>query len=372
MRCSTFITRHLYIPPLSLVFLLHIPVHGDETPNAPISTNYSHEIVITHTNQTDATTNVAEVIRLNTNESFIAYISSSNRWDRWHKKWSSNVVGVASYIDRFFADNQADKLDNYTKLKLRLGVEFKERKNPEFIHKGSLSLSLPSLNERLQLVVEGIFEPDEPLDELERTVNQVEESDTDAALRYNFRDDPGIKLDADVGVRFGTPSQAYLKLRGSRSYEYSRKLQLRLIETARWFTRDGFVVQSEMQWNKRMGWDWLLRSSSQLEWREDRDGFRPSQVFSVFKTLSRQRIVRMDVGATWPESPKPVDRVYYTRFSYRKLIHSNWVYMELKPGVEFHEEYNYHSQLVFALQFEFVLGSIGKRRQPSQTTQPQN
>jgi len=371
MRCSKWFKLKTFTGILLLLFPAILSSKGDDAPLIP--PDHADNVLIFYPAEQSATSNLVIIAEPKTNESFIAFFSSSNRWDRWHKKWSSNVVGVANYIDRFFADEQAGALDNHTKLKLRLGIEFKERENPEFIHKASLSLALPSLNERLQLVVEGIFEPDEPLDELERSVDQTQESDTDAALRYNLRDDPGIKLDADAGVRFGTPSQAYLKLRGSRSYELSRQLQLRLIETARWFTLDGFVVQSEMQWNKRMGWDWLLRSSSQVEWREDRDGFRPSQVFSIFKTLSRQRILRMDIGATWPETPKPVDRLYYTRFSYRKLIHSNWVFMELKPGVEFHEDHDYASQLVFAIQFEFILGNLGKRDKHSPTTtQPQN
>lgn len=310
-------------------------------------------------------TNILALPPSDTNETFISYISSSNRWDQWHKRWSSNVVGVAAYVDRFFGDRSSDEVDTKTQLKLKVGVQFKEATKPDFIHKASLKLSLPSLNERLQLVVEDIFDPDEPLDEIERDVLSTDSSDTDAALRYNLWDELDIKLDADLGVRFGSPSQAYLRLRASRDFEITRKLELRLIQSVRWFTSDGFVSETEMQWNKRMGWDWLFRSSSELEWREDRPGVRPTQIFSLFKTFSRHRGIRMDVGATWPESPKPVDRLYYTTVSFRKRIHSDWLYMELKPGVQFFEPLDYDPQYTFAIQFEVIMGSFALwREQP--------
>jgi len=362
MRLIDWYKRYLFATFLLHFFSAVLPASGED--GLPVTATNIPEIV---TGQPDlniiTSTNSVETYHPDKNELIAEYISPSNRWDRWHRQWSSNVVGAANYLDRFFGENQLEYPDNKTRLELTLGIKFKEYESPEFIHKGSLRLALPRLSEKLELVVDGIFEPDDPLEGLERTTNEAEESDTDAALRYNIWEELDINLNADVGVRIGSSSQAYLKLRGNRDFEFSPKLQLRLIQTARWFTRDGFVLQSEIQWNKRMGWDWLLRSSSQVEWREDRSGFRPSQVFSVFKTLSRHRVLRLDVGGTWPESPKPVDRLYHTRFTYRQLIHRNWLYMELKPGVEFYEPNDYEPRMVFTIQFEVLIGSIQQLRE---------
>ncbi|HMO04077.1 MAG TPA: hypothetical protein PKC67_01365 [Kiritimatiellia bacterium] len=286
-----------------------------------------------------------------------AYHSYSNRLERWHDKWSSNVVGVAEYIDRFYGDNRLDDESNDTRIRLSGGILFREEGTPKYIHRINLRLQLPYTSRRLKLVFEDIVDPDEDQRSL-FTAAGVNNTDANAALRYSIREKSKVRIDADVGARFSSPWQLYTRLRGTRRYDLTTKWDARLTQKITWFTDDGWVSLSEIQFNKKMGWDWLLRFNSELEWRQDRDGVRPAQQVSVFKTFSRRRSLRMDVGGSWPEYPNVDDRRYYVSLTHRRLVHSNWLFFEVKPGVEFPEEDDYDERFYLKFQFDLILGKV--------------
>jgi hypothetical protein len=162
----------------------------------------------------------------------------------------------------------------------------------------------------------------------------------------------------------GGENQLFIRGRISPTVEFNRKLNLRLSNRLTWFTSDGWVNESEMQWNRRMGWDLLFRSTTGLEWREDRDGVRPSQSFSLFKTFSQRRVLRFTVGGSWPEVPDPVERRYFTQLSFRRLLHSDWLFIETTPGLEWQEENDYATRMTFVVLLEAVFGWI-EGREPS-------
>lgn len=286
-----------------------------------------------------------------------AYFSRSNRWARWHSRWSSNVVDTAEFIDRFYGEERILDESNDTQIKLSGGIQFREEDAPKFIHRINLRLQLPKTSKKLKLVFEDIVEPDsEDRDQFEAV--GIINTDPNAGISYALREKRRIRIDADVGARFSSPWQLYARLRGSRLIPISEDWDGRLTQKITWFTDDGWVSLSEMQFNKKMGWDWLLRFNSEMEWREDRDGVRPAQQVSVFKTFSRRRSVRFDIGGSWPEYPHVVDRRYYASFTHRRLVHSNWLFFEIKPGVEFPEEDDYDERFYLKLQFDLLLGNM--------------
>ncbi|HMO50168.1 MAG TPA: hypothetical protein PKE26_05555 [Kiritimatiellia bacterium] len=289
--------------------------------------------------------------------SLINRLTNSNTWERWHASWSSNVVGAANYIDNFFGDKRLEEESDGTRLKLSLGFRLKEQEDPKLIHRANLRLSLPRINKRLQLVYEDLVESDDP-NRPRDVLNDIGSSDPDAAIRYSIRERRRSKLDGDAGIRFGSPNQVFLRLRGTRRMKVTDRTDLRLTESVRWFSADGWVSTSEVQINRRMGWDWLFRSSSELEWAEEESGVRPSQTFSVFKTFSRRRALRFDIGGSWPETPNTREAKYFLSVAHRRLLHSNWLFFEVQPGVEFPQLDDYDPALFISVKLEMVLGKV--------------
>lgn len=280
---------------------------------------------------------------------------SSNRWEHWHGIWSSNITDSADFIDRFFGNPSTLARSNETFIKLRFGMQFREEQNDKTIAKISIRLQLPHTTKKLKLVYEDIVDSDD-LGGTQSIIEDTGENKSDTALRYTLKKKNRLRVDADVGARSGSPIQIFLRLRARRTYDVSENWSLRLTERVTWFSEDGWVSKTEMQWDRKLAQAWLLRFTSELEWREERDGVRPAQQISLFKTFSKRRVVRLDVGGSWPEYPNIVERIYYTSITHRRLIHSDWLFLEIKPGVEFPEIDDYESRFYFKIQFEMLFG----------------
>lgn len=290
---------------------------------------------------------------------FVSAMTSSNTWHVWHEKWSSNVVDAARYLDRYFADPKLDEESNDSRIKLSLGVKFKEYEDVKLVNRLNLRLQLPGTSRRLKLVFEDLVESDNP-GGANDVLNDFNESRPDAALRYNLRAKRRYKVDADVGVRLGSTDQVFTRVRSERRFQITEKTKLRLIESVRWWSVDGWVSLTQVEFDHQFTWDLLFRSKSELEWAEEEPGVKPMQTFSLIHARSRHRAYRLDLGGVWPESPDVTEANYFVNVTSRRRIHSNWLFLELKPGVEFRQDYDYDPRLYFTVQFDVILGRVDK------------
>jgi len=284
-------------------------------------------------------------------------ITSSNHWERVHTKWSANIVNYVDSMDRFFSDDHVYEGGKDTRIRLSVGIRLKEGRDPDLIRKIKVRLSLPRTSDRLMLIFDDLVDSDDPAGPSD-TFTDTSESHPNAGVRYILKKKERTELDADAGVRLGGTSQIYLRLRGTRQFTITDKLDFRWINTVTWYSSDGWVGKTEGQFNRKISDDLLFRSSTEVEIKEERSGVRPSQRFSLFKSYSHRRAVRYDIGGTWPETPDPEDTRYYTTVSFRRLLHSNWLYMEVEPGVEFTQEHDYAPRLSISVKFDIILGKV--------------
>lgn len=300
---------------------------------------------------------VDEIIATNDAPASIKLAPGENKGklDTWHARWSSNVISSARYLDRFFADPKLDEESNDTRIKLSLGVRFKEYEDVKIINRVNLRLQLPGTSERLKLVFEDLVESDNP-DAPADVVSDFSDSTPDAALRYNLRTKRRYKLDADAGVRLGSKEQVFTRIRGERRFQISDTLKIRTVESVRWWSADGWVSLTQVEIDKQLRWNLLFRSKSELEWAEEEPGVKPMQTFSLTHAASRRRAYRFDIGGVWPESPDVTEANYFINFTSRRRVHRDWLYLEIKPGVEFPQERDYEPAFYIAVQFDIIFG----------------
>jgi hypothetical protein len=287
--------------------------------------------------------------------SLLARLGNADGWNNWHGRMSSNVTATARYLDNYFADDKLEEESNGTRVKLSLGVSYRQKDDEvKAITRANVRLQLPMTSERLKLVFEDLVESDDA-DRPSAIIDDVGDSRPDAALRYQLRKKKRYDLDLDAGVR-SSSQQVFLRLRGDRRFEVSDKLKFRLTESVRWFSKDGWVSLTQFDIDKLVDGDMLLRSRSELEWAEEERGVRPSQTFSLYKPFSRQRAIRWDIGGVWPESPGPEETRYYTSLTYRRLVFSDWIFLEITPGVEFPQTHDYEAKFFGSIKFDFIFG----------------
>ena len=283
-------------------------------------------------------------------------LTTSNGWHAWHRRWSSNVINTAEYIDNFFADPRLDKESNGSRLKLSLGTEYKDGEGFSFITRANVRLSLPRTSKRLKIFFEDIVESDDPAS-ANQALRDMRDSNPDTGLRYSIRQKRRYSIDLDGGYRTSS-DQFFGRIRGKRDFFATEQLKFRLTQSASYYTEDEWISKTEFDASYQLPHDYLFRSESELECAEDIEGVRPAQMFILFKPLSKHRAVRYEIGGDWPESPGPTETKYFTSFTFRSLIHSDWIYVELEPGVEFAQVNDYEPKGFVMLKFDIVFGKM--------------
>lgn len=290
-------------------------------------------------------------------KTWLDQLSDPGQWEIWHKQASTGIVDSVERMDNFFGDERLDDDNRRTRLRLGTGLRWHENDGASLLTDVKARLALPHLKHRFQLVIDDSFESEEA-GSMQSLSDAASDSEPDTALRYIIKQNERRRLTSDAGVRFSSPSQLFGRLRGSVFVPYSA-WGMRLTQTVAWFTDDGFIETSEMRWSRPMGNDWLFQTSSRLTWEENINGVRPGQIFGLYKELTRRRAHRFTIAGVWPEMPHTHEGNYSAEFTYRQLIHSRWLFLEIEPGVEFPQEHDYELTPYISVQFEIVFGDEG-------------
>ncbi|MFZ2807579.1 MAG: hypothetical protein WA081_13835 [Desulfosalsimonadaceae bacterium] len=283
---------------------------------------------------------------------WMARMSDPNQWDIWHKSASTGMSDTADRVDHFFGDERLDDENRYTRLRLGTGLGWHKNDGASLLTDIRLRLSLPQLKNRFQIVVDDTFESDEP-DKGSAISEAVKDSEPDAALRYIIKHDERRRLTSDVGVRLSSPSQVFGRLRGSIILPFPI-WELRLSQSAAWFTDDGVTETSELRWSRPLWTDWLFRAISRVTWEENNNGVTPAQSFSLFRELTTHRGYRLGASGYWPETPHAHEAKYTTEFTYRQLLHSRWLFLEISPGLEFPQKRDYECTPYISVKLEII------------------
>lgn len=279
-------------------------------------------------------------------------MSDPARWENWHERVTISVVAAAERIDRFFGDERLEDDNESSRLKLGLGLQYHKEDGASLVTDIKARLALPHLKNRFHLIIDDSFESDEPGD-TSAFSEAVKDSEPDTALRYIISQNERRRLSADLGVRLSSPSQLFGRLRGRIMVPYAL-WELRLTQAVAWFTDDGLVTTSEMRWTRDLFNSWLLRASSRLTWEENRNGVTPAQSFKLFKELTVRRAYAFSISGSWPEMPHTHNAEYTVEFTYRQLIHSHWLFLEITPALEFPQESDYAVTPRIEFKFEIV------------------
>ncbi len=278
----------------------------------------------------------------------------TNRLESWHDGWSSGLVARVERFDHFFGDARLEDDNRGTWVKVGFGLTASGEADAKLETKLQARLALPGLRERFQLMVDDLVESDSP-GEANALVDAARDSRPDTALRWVLQQTRSMRINADAGVRLWGPTQVFGKLRWRRITPFER-WELRLSEVVDWYSNDGFGETSAMRWSRPFPRRWLFQSVSALRWQENSDGVRPSQSLGLYKAVSRALAQRVVLDGTWPEAPDTTEAVYRMHYSWRKRIHSDWVFFEIRPGVAFAQINDYRTDPFLTMLLEIVFG----------------
>jgi len=283
-------------------------------------------------------------------------VAASKAWDRSHEAMTTGFNETIERLDRLFGDERLDEDTRDSWLRTRVGLRQSEREGLSMETRIRLRLVMPQLERRLQLVVDEISSGGEG-DASGALAESARASETDAALRLNFGEGLQRLFSFDVGARASGP-QAFLRSR-FRLTSMVGDWELRLTETATYFSSEGLESVTEARWTLPFGERdrWLFRSTSQAIWEEERrSGVTPFQSVSLIRELSERRAYRVELSGLWPEAPHTREANYAAEFTYRQRLHRWWLFGEAMAGVEFPQIDGHEPGFLAALRFEVILG----------------
>lgn len=272
--------------------------------------------------------------------------------DRLHAGISFIVVHPFERFDQFFADQRVVEEERRSRLHAAVGVRYDRFDHSTLMSDVRLRIALPHLEERLQIFLDETFSVDDPTRET-RLGDAVEESTPDVGIRYFFRKTGRWSIRGDLGGRLGSRPQGLVRLRVGRVIAVGG-WDVTFSQSVIWLTRDGFGETSEVNWNRPLQDDRLFRVVNRLSWSEAEPGVAPQCALELFGVPAPRWGYRHAIVGSFPAAPHTREALHTISSTFRRLIHSSWLYLDLGAGVDFPQTHGYNPNPFVIVRVEAV------------------
>ena len=294
------------------------------------------------------------------------YGKAVNMLDVPHEYLSHRVEEFSRYLDTFYGDPNRIYDSTESTLQIRSNLTFfvggRRERDPEV----RAHVSLPNTENRLKLVVQrGLTAATQTA--AERDIKNVTGSDKVAApgaqqdnkyylgLKALAADALGVNISAETGAKFGTPVEAYVRLRASRDFIGSN-WAIRLSETPLWKRSEGTSAATEASFDRQLGREWLFRFISKATWRGTTGYFDLAQIGSLYFTPHKRTAYNFELGAFGPNEPSAKPTVYAITLRARRLIYRDWLYVAFTPQILYNQVDGFRPARSLTLQIEALFG----------------
>jgi hypothetical protein len=271
---------------------------------------------------------------------------------------SAKLIDAANWIDSFFDDGRAIAEENTTRATIKLSLGYS--RNDDFEIKPQLDwrLKLPKLSSRAQLFLSASEDEDfdiesEPISGRPAHEN-ADNSELTAGLKWFLKESETYNLSFDTGVSW---DYLFAGIRFRALQEYG-SWQGRLTDRLRYYTDDGLENKISYDLERRLSTKKMLRTTTSINWYENKDGLPHSQHFRLYQVISAFQALSYETGFYLDTEPsyKLTDLQFVVK--YRQRYFRDWLVLEIAPRITFPEDKDYHVNpgIVFKLE-----ASIGYR-----------
>lgn len=264
-------------------------------------------------------------------------------------------------FDSFLGNREVEENANRSSVRIRPGIGLLDGENPDYDIRFSARIHLPRSENRANLIIAN-FEEDENVLEDFRTSRfdqtlREQETQRSIQLQADLRKTARAKLTGKIGMSFRPEPVPKVELR-LRTWYTGERIATRLTPAGFWDGDDGFGLKARYEIEKSTSTNWLHRLSTSTLWSESSEGVDAGQTYSIYFRPSKRRAYSVHIGCSGKLEPYQDIDLVSLRFASRRLIHSNWIYLEVEPGVQFPRERDWKETPFFNLQLEFILGAL--------------
>ena len=283
---------------------------------------------------------------------------------------SDKFVGFASGIDSFFGTDRNFQETNKSVLQIDATQVTQEGNAPTIGLSFKAKFHLPNAQRRLRLLIESNPDQNLPGQTLGQQLQQQQTSifkevstpdSYGAALRFGSKEGDPLQSSVDGGLKADNGKEFYTYsihpfARSSASYFYPMSfVQLKLTESAFWFNSTGLGENTLLEVDRHITDKVMFRASSGATFLIKNVDYAYHQDFAIFDTIDREKSLLYQISANGVSRPAAEITEYVALVLYRRLIHQDWVFLEINPQLHFPKVNNFqlNSELILRLEFMF-------------------
>ncbi|NOY61871.1 MAG: hypothetical protein GXP10_01740 [Gammaproteobacteria bacterium] len=269
---------------------------------------------------------------------------------------SNQLNNFANWLDSFFENERFDEESRGNHLRLRTSSVWSQKSKPQYDANLRLKLELPNTKKRLRFVIESNSEEETEDDTSrgERTLTEaVASQEQSVTLQYIPKATSKRNVNFSSGVKLRSAPDLFSRLR-LRQTTFLEEWTLRATQTFLWFESGGFSSKTRVDFEHLFNKHYFLRISSQAIWRETTQLFDLSQSVSLFHYLNKHNVISYGVSLYGTNEPAVHATDYVVSLNWRRQIHQNWVFLDIRPQLRFPKEEKFHATASLAVQLEII------------------
>jgi hypothetical protein len=263
--------------------------------------------------------------------------------DRMQAGLYRTVCLTAARFDGFFGNARFEDEYEATHGSVSAGMQWDERDHWDPSVRFRANVQLPQLSERFRAFV-GRLDPDEYVsdtrDDFDSLPRQFGDEDDSVLLGLGYRQ-PGRRggyFDTSVGIDLDWPPDPYVKGRYHLALPFLDRNLMRLNETIFWRADDGFGTTTRLDLERLLSEAFLVRWTGSGTFSEETEGVKWYSNVTLYQNLGAARAFAYQVGIEG-ETDREVDVTDYgLRVIFRRRIHRDWLYLELRSSVTWPRE----------------------------------
>ncbi|MCB0384583.1 MAG: hypothetical protein KDD43_04250 [Bdellovibrionales bacterium] len=279
--------------------------------------------------------------------------------DLSQQKLSRQLARLSHNIDSFFGEERVDE-ESKSKSRIRINLisTLTDGEGDSYDANIRTRIALPNTERRLNIVVQNIsrsFSEDEESGQNSHLGQSVDNEDLGAALRYQPETEKDWSLGTDAGIKLVSPPDPFLRFRVRRTW-WPGNWEIRATETVFWIKSEGYGHTESLELDYPLTTSFLFRFANQASWRKNDLEYLFDNSLNLFQRVNDRLAIAYTLGMHGRDVPAVAVDSYSFGVNFRRRIHKDWLFLNIKPGGFWPREENFTYVASISFKLEVMIG----------------
>ncbi len=281
--------------------------------------------------------------------------------------WS--IDNSVRWFDGFFGDSENKRGDTYGRVSTR--IIWKNRDGFKISGRLKAKTSLENFRDRVDAVLmkgdsDSYLEGRSDMDNgLRGAIPSSDDDDWIAGVGYAPSISESGRIRFGAGIRFSTPVNPYVRARYGFLHHFNDQSMMRVRQTVFWKSRDGFGTTTNLDLERTLNGNFLLRWTNAGTYGESIRGVDWESTLTLYQNIGENKAMAYLLMAEGETDNKVSLREYGFRAVYRQQMFREWFFGEILGGMTWPKDGIHDSRrgaLHVGIGFEILFGDHPARK----------